>query len=246
MSSRLPTGARAATGLPACCLADRIRLLRAPTTGDRPGGVRALPAERAEDQAGDVAVSGVGRVDAVAADESLAGPRQPASGEGIHEHGMDGLRLPPEHRPQPELAGRIPGRIAVIVDTPEPGEDVPSCLSRHPDDIRQCAIPKATATANRLRAVERRATRATGDALIDLTRRICPSWPCQVVGDGIIKFRDIRHLTATCSRSMAGGLDRALALVLEPGPSIEPSPSPSGANLGPSSVQGPGPTPAAR
>jgi peptidoglycan/LPS O-acetylase OafA/YrhL len=119
------------------------------------------------------------------------------------------------------MLDRIPGRIAVIVDTPEPGEDVPSCLSRHSDDIRGCAIAKGVATSGRLGAIERRATRETGDALIDMTRRVCPAWPCQVVGDGIIKFRDIRHLTATFSRSMAADLDRALTLVL--GATIPPS-----------------------
>jgi hypothetical protein len=104
---------------------------------------------------------------------------------------------------------------------------VPSCLSRHTDDIRPCAIGKATATSNRLGVIERKATRATGAALIDLTRRVCPTWPCQVVGDGIIKFRDIRHLTATFARSMAGGLDHALAIVLAPRAAPSPSPSPS-------------------
>ncbi len=136
------------------------------------------------------------------------------------------------------MLDRIPGRVGVIVDTPEPGQDMPSCLSRHPDDIRKCAITKATATSSRLGAVERKATRATGAALIDLTRRICPSWPCQVVGDGIIKFRDHRHISATFARSMAGGLGRALAVVLEPAATASPSPgaspSPDGAPPAPS------------
>jgi hypothetical protein len=145
------------------------------------------------------------------------------------------------------MLDRIPGRVAVIVDTPEPGQDVPSCLSKHRDDIRECFITKATATSGRLGAVERKAARATGAALIDLTRRVCPSWPCQVVGDGIIKFRDHRHISATFARSMAGGLGRALAVVLEHDPAASPAPaaSPSpGASLPPGSPSPAGVLPA--
>ena len=109
---------------------------------------------------------------------------------------------------------RIPGRVAVLVDTPDAGRDIPACLSRHTDDVRKCAIPRATALAGHLGRIERRATRATGDALIDLTDRVCRGFPCPVVVDGMIVFRDQRHLTATYAASMAPDLDRAVTAVL--------------------------------
>jgi hypothetical protein len=105
---------------------------------------------------------------------------------------------------------RIPGRVAVIVDTPEAGRDVPSCLSRHAKDVRACDVGMKVALSGRLGRIERIAARATGAALIDLTPRICRADPCPVVVDGMIVFRDTRHLTATFAASLAPDLRTAL------------------------------------
>ena len=112
------------------------------------------------------------------------------------------------------LVGRVPGRVALIVDTPEAGHDVPSCLARHASDVRACAIPRPTAISGGLGKLERAAASATGAGLIDLTARICRGDPCPVVVDGRIVFRDSRHLTATFSRWLAGDLDRSIAPLL--------------------------------
>jgi hypothetical protein len=112
---------------------------------------------------------------------------------------------------------QIPGKVAVIVDTPEGGRDVPACLSRHVADVRVCAVAKSVAFAGHLGAIERAAAKSTGAGLIDLRRRICRADPCPVVVDGMIVFRDFRHLTATFSRSLAGDLDRELAAILDDG-----------------------------
>ncbi|OGO58286.1 MAG: hypothetical protein A2Z32_04810, partial [Chloroflexi bacterium RBG_16_69_14] len=110
---------------------------------------------------------------------------------------------------------RIPGRAAVLVDTPDGGRDIPACLSRHVADVRACAIARKVAFARSLGAIERAATQATGATLIDLTSRVCRAEPCPVVVDGMIVFRDIRHLTATFSRSLAPDLERQLATILD-------------------------------
>ena len=112
---------------------------------------------------------------------------------------------------------RIPGRVAVIVDTPDAGRDIPACLARHVSDVRVCAITRSVARALNLGAIERAATKATGAGLIDLTKRVCRADPCPVVVDGMIVFRDLRHLTATFSRSLAPDLDRSLAAILKAG-----------------------------
>jgi len=51
----------------------------------------------------------------------------------------------------------------------------------------------------------------TGDSLLDLTTAVCRGDPCPVVVDGMIVFRDVRHLTATFAASLAPRLDDALA-----------------------------------
>jgi hypothetical protein len=112
------------------------------------------------------------------------------------------------------MLDRIPGRVAVIVDTPDAGRDIPACLSRHVADVRDCAIARATALSKDLGAIERAATETTRDDLIDLTDRICRDDPCPVVVDGMIVFRDLRHLTATFSRSLAPDLGRRLDVIL--------------------------------
>jgi hypothetical protein len=112
---------------------------------------------------------------------------------------------------------RLPGRVALIVDTPEAGRDVPSCLAHHVADIRVCAIPRAVAMSGSLGAIEQSAAKATGAGLLDLTDRICRADPCPVVVDNRIVFRDTRHLTATFARWLAADLDRAIAAILDPG-----------------------------
>lgn len=112
---------------------------------------------------------------------------------------------------------RLPGRVGLIVDTPEAGRDVPSCLAHHVADIRVCAIPRSVAMSGSLGAIERSAAKATGAGVLDLTDRICRADPCPVVVDGRIVFRDTRHLTATFARWLAADLDRAIGAILEPG-----------------------------
>jgi hypothetical protein len=108
------------------------------------------------------------------------------------------------------MVARIDGRVALIVDTPYPGRDVPACLSAHESNVDACAIEHATAFTDHLGGVERAAAAASGAGLIDLTRRICVEDPCPVVVNGMIVFRDHGHLTATFSRSLAPALDAAI------------------------------------
>jgi hypothetical protein len=114
------------------------------------------------------------------------------------------------------MVARIPGRTALIVDTPYAKRNVPSCLSSHQDDIDACAIPHQIAFTERLGDVEAVASKASGAGLIDLTARICIADPCPVVVNGLIVYRDESHLTATFSRSLAPALMTAIAAVRAP------------------------------
>ena len=112
------------------------------------------------------------------------------------------------------MVSRIPGRVAILVDTPYAGRDIPACLSMHADDVSDCAIPKAVAFTDRLGGLETVAAAASGASRIDLTKRICIANPCPVVVNGMIVFRDIGHLTATFARSLAPALDDAIRAIL--------------------------------
>ena len=105
---------------------------------------------------------------------------------------------------------RLPGRALVMIDTPRTETDIPGCIAMHPDDVRPCAITRATAFTNFFGVRERIAAEVSGAGVIDLIWRVCPAMPCQVVHDGMIVYRDNHHLTATFSASLAPDLDSAL------------------------------------
>jgi peptidoglycan/LPS O-acetylase OafA/YrhL len=126
----------------------------------------------------------------------------------------------------PELAGaalgemiaRLPGPTAIIVDTPDPGIDVPACLSKHPNEVQRCAFTTSDSDNSDLGVSERVAAAASGAQLIDLTDVICASWPCSPIQGSTLLFRDEDHLTATFSRSLAAPLAAKLVALVQPSP----------------------------
>jgi peptidoglycan/LPS O-acetylase OafA/YrhL len=112
------------------------------------------------------------------------------------------------------MLARIPGRVAILVDTPYAGRDVPACLSEHTTRVEACAIPHAIAYTDHLGGLETTAAKAAGAARINLTKRICIGDPCPVVVNDRIVYRDIGHLTATFARSLAPALDAAIEAIL--------------------------------
>ena len=113
------------------------------------------------------------------------------------------------------ILARIPGKTALIVDTPYARIDIPGCLSAHTRNIEACAIPRSTAFTDDLGDLEKAAARASGAGLINFTSRICVgSGSCPAVVNDMIVYRDHSHLTATFARSLAPALGAAIAVVL--------------------------------
>jgi hypothetical protein len=108
------------------------------------------------------------------------------------------------------LLEQLPGRLAIIVDTPNSRFDVPACVSRHRSDVRPCETARSTALGPDPGVVERTAAEATGATLIDLTPLICPGDRCPVVLRGMLVYRDSHHLTATFARSLSAEIERLL------------------------------------
>ncbi len=105
-----------------------------------------------------------------------------------------------------EMVARIPGATAILVDTPDPGRDVPACLSKHPSDIRACLFTQDDADNREIGIAERVAADVAGARLIDLTANICTEWPCSPISGSVLIYRDEDHMTATFSRSLAAPL----------------------------------------
>ena len=113
-----------------------------------------------------------------------------------------------------EMVARIPGATAILVDTPDPGRDVPACLSKHPSDIRACLFTQDDADNREIGIAERVAADVSGARLIDLTANICTEWPCSPISGSVLIYRDEDHMTATFSRSLAAPLGVEIAKLL--------------------------------
>jgi peptidoglycan/LPS O-acetylase OafA/YrhL len=106
-------------------------------------------------------------------------------------------------------------RIVVLRDTPRPGDDVPTCLSRNPTDEGACTFPRANGTRldEPLAAAERAALPSV--RFVDLTPVVCPDAACPVrTPTGQVIYRDRHHLTASYSAGIAGSFGDALAAAL--------------------------------
>jgi len=113
-----------------------------------------------------------------------------------------------------EMVARIPGATAILVDTPDPGRDVPACLSKHPSDIRACLFTQDDADNREIGIAERVAADVSGARLIDLTANICTEWPCSPISGNVLIYRDEDHMTETFSRSLAAPLGVEIAKLL--------------------------------
>ena len=111
------------------------------------------------------------------------------------------------------LVRRIPGAVAIIVDTPRSDYDVPACLSKHPEAVEQCTTTRSAAFGWRYRIREAEAARLSGATLVDLSAAVCPTDPCPPVIGSMLIYRDHHHLTATFARSLANELGAALPVV---------------------------------
>jgi peptidoglycan/LPS O-acetylase OafA/YrhL len=113
-----------------------------------------------------------------------------------------------------EMVSRLPGATAILVDTPDPGRDVPACLSKHLSDIRACLFTQDDADNREIGVAERVAAEASGAQLIDLTRSICATWPCSPIAKSVLIYRDEDHMTETFSRSLAAPLGVEIERIL--------------------------------
>lgn len=99
----------------------------------------------------------------------------------------------------------ISDRIVIISDTPHAVRSVPNCLSRAAwrgvDYNQHCQAKVASDRATAVRAAEKAAAAPFANvSVVDLSEIICPTTPCPVYEDGVIRYSDGSHLTATYSR----------------------------------------------
>lgn len=113
------------------------------------------------------------------------------------------------------MLAKVPGRRAVIVDTPYSYRNVPDCLAKHPVNPDQCRIPESQVLSSGVRTREKAAADVGGATYLDLTNAICGPFPCRVVKNGVVMFRDTHHLTNTFAATLRGALGTALDRALD-------------------------------
>ncbi|QIM19317.1 acyltransferase [Leucobacter coleopterorum] len=100
--------------------------------------------------------------------------------------------------------------VAVLQDIPRMGIDVPECVSAHPDQLTECAVPRAEAV-DALSTPEIPAQHGMQDTkLINMNDWICPAASCAPVIGNVLIWRDDQHLTATYSNSLVTPLEQKL------------------------------------
>ena len=114
------------------------------------------------------------------------------------------------------LIERIPGSVAILVDTPRSEYDVPACLAKHRDAIERCTTTRTAALGWRHLRREKEAARLTGATLVDMSDIVCPTERCPPIIGKTLVYRDNHHLTATFVISIAADLYAALPAVGSP------------------------------
>ncbi|MBX3025824.1 acyltransferase [bacterium] len=100
--------------------------------------------------------------------------------------------------------------VVMILDTPRPAGDLPTCLSKHADDVAACATARSQAVDEHWRALERATATDAGASVIDPTDWVCPGDPCPPVISSRIVFRDDHHLSTAFVTLLASRLANAL------------------------------------
>jgi peptidoglycan/LPS O-acetylase OafA/YrhL len=130
----------------------------------------------------------------------------------------DGKRLPREAVREAMVEGyastlkklRSTGApVALIEDVPHPEKNVPQCVSRSLEHLRECATPRSKALS--YPKVNSRAAEEVGDVrLIDPTPMICLKKVCPAVIGNSLVYRNGSHLTSTYVRSLTPWLVKHL------------------------------------
>ncbi|MGB1380380.1 MAG: acyltransferase family protein [Ilumatobacteraceae bacterium] len=112
----------------------------------------------------------------------------------------------------PALLDRVSETMTpiVLIDSPDPPEDVPTCLSEHPEEIEVCEPGAPGNTENAVAATIREITAERGVGTIDPRPWLCVDDRCPVVVGDILVYRDSHHLSDTFVRWFTPVLDRAI------------------------------------
>lgn len=104
--------------------------------------------------------------------------------------------------------------VVALADTPNPAEDVPTCLAEHLDDVQQCAVGRDEALLDpQRRQATARAAAEAGAVVVDPVPWFCRSTCPPVIGNAPA-YHDDDHISATYAAQLAPLLDERLQVAL--------------------------------
>lgn len=106
-----------------------------------------------------------------------------------------------------ESRGIVP---VLMEDTPWPGQDVPTCLSRNFASVDACSQPVTQAYRDDMREV-RADFQAEGRHVLWVRQWFCTSTVCPNIAGNILMYRDDNHVTVTYASFIAPLVDAAVA-----------------------------------
>jgi peptidoglycan/LPS O-acetylase OafA/YrhL len=99
--------------------------------------------------------------------------------------------------------------VALMEDVPHPNKNVPQCVSRSLDHLKECATPRSKALGYP-KVNTRAAAEVHGVRLIEPTPEVCLKKTCPaVIGDALV-YRNGSHLTAAYARTLTPWLAKHL------------------------------------
>jgi peptidoglycan/LPS O-acetylase OafA/YrhL len=122
-----------------------------------------------------------------------------------------------------DAAGSVP---VVLGSVPSPPDDIPDCLSAHPDDVARCDFPRI---GHRISGggldgndqpgldAEQRAVEAAGAVYVDVEPWFCAAAVCPVVVDNLLVYRDNSHITVPYATYLTPLVADRIALALATG-----------------------------
>ncbi|MCY7418756.1 MAG: hypothetical protein LH650_09715, partial [Chloroflexi bacterium] len=102
------------------------------------------------------------------------------------------------------------GEVLLLGDSPHWTQDIPSCLTAHPDDMSACGDRRSAAISSLRTANDRAAAAEVGVSFRTTAHLVCPYDPCPVIIDDLLLIGDYQHLTPPFTLSVARGLERLL------------------------------------
>ena len=104
--------------------------------------------------------------------------------------------------------------VVILSDTPTPGFDVPTCLSRIANlqrGTQRCGLSRSLALDQKLLTIETEVAATYREvSTLDFTDQFCDRTSCPAVKNGIIVYRDSDHITDEFARSLSPVLTRKL------------------------------------